>query len=131
MSSNVISQCLTTGNAVFNCLDISKRIQQDEIERQIAATFIFGCINAVALEEKMQPPQVHAVMLKILTDNFKYSDEQAVDFFQLLTESTLEGNNPTMHFIVHRGIDGYYQYAANAVEQLKQNYDEVLTRINA
>jgi hypothetical protein len=131
VNDSLVPQCLAIGNDVFECLGIMENIRKNEIERQIAAAFIFGSVNAFAMDKKMQPPQVNAVMLKILTDKFEYSNQQAIDFFQMLIEATQQENDPTMYYIIHCGIDGYYQYVSNATKQLVRNYRGVLERIIA
>ena len=127
-SNDTIQQCISCGIKVFNHLEMQNNVMHSEEERQIAASFIFGVINAFAIENKMTPPQVHAVTLKILISNFFYSAEQAASFAQILIDATKQGRSPPMFYIIHKGIDGYYQYKSDELEQLKSNYDEVLRK---
>ena len=124
-----IIKCNSSVCDVFDTLDIATTIRYNEIIRQVAAAFLFGFINAFAINWEISPPQVHGIMLSLLVNKFQYSNQQAVDFSLTLIEATKKVNAPTINAIIHHGIDSYYQYQSNDLDMLKKNFNNVITII--
>ena len=103
--SQHIMMCSTFARDVFDALDIADEIETNELTRQVAATFIFGVINAYAHENKLEPPQLHAITISLLSSKFDYSGQQSIDFAQMLIEATKKENDPTRNAIIHHGIN--------------------------
>jgi polyhydroxyalkanoate synthesis regulator phasin len=101
-----------------------------ELERQVIATFCFGVINAMAVTEKLSQPQVQALTIAMLVGKFRYSNQQAIDFSQELINATKKEYHPVMNQIIHRGIDGHYQYVNNQKNQLRDNLINVINIVN-
>ncbi|MEK8212687.1 MULTISPECIES: Imm48 family immunity protein [unclassified Paenibacillus] len=99
-----------------------------ELERQVIAAFCFGALNAIVQRDEMNQPQAHALIIALLINGFKYSEKQAVNFAEDLIQATNKEYHPVMNSIIHRGIDGHYQYENNMEENLRQN---ILGVINA
>ena len=74
--------CSRMANDLFKILEINLE-ETSEMERQVIAAFLFGMINAYALDEKINPPKVHGTMIGILINEFKYSEKQACEFAQI------------------------------------------------
>jgi hypothetical protein len=116
-------------NEIFKLINI-KFEDTTELERQVIATFTFGLINAISLNEGLNQPQIHALTIAVLIDEFKYSEEQGASFSQELIKATKREYHPVMNNIIHRGIDGYYQYNDNQIDDLKDNITNVLDIVN-
>ena len=129
MRSYRIHAILTSACDVFDSLNIAEDIQKNEANRQVAAAFVFGFINAFAFEQKLEPPHVHGVLISILMNKFGYSNKQSIDFAQILIHATSNKNDPTTNAVIHHGVESYYQYRANDIKALRHNYFNVLSKI--
>ena len=127
--TQLVTMCKKVAFEIFDLLDIKDDINTSEIARQVSAAFIFGFINAYALEQELEPPHVHGIIISILVEKFGYSDQQSVDFAQMLILATKKESNPTTNAIIHHGIDGYNQYQANNIDALRSNFNNVLSKI--
>ncbi|MPQ31916.1 hypothetical protein E4V42_10785 [Clostridium estertheticum] len=115
-------------NDLFKILEI-KFEETSEEERQIMAAFVFGMMNAYALDEKVEPPKVHGTMIGILINVFKYSEKQACEFAQTLINSTNKEYHPTMYTIIHRGMQGFYDYKETKEKELYDNLTYIIDTI--
>lgn len=97
-----------------------------ELERQVIAAFCFGALNAIVQRDEISEPQAHALTIALLINEFKYSEKQAVDFAQDLIQATNKEYHPVMNAIIHRGIDGHYQFEKNIGGDLKDNLLDVI-----
>ncbi|MGG0757013.1 Imm48 family immunity protein [Brevibacillus laterosporus] len=88
-----------------------------ELENQVIAAFCFGAINVIVQRDDLSQPQAHALTITV----FKYSENQAVSFADDLIKATSKEHYPVMNTIIHRGIDGHYQYINNMDVELKKN----------
>lgn len=107
-------------NNLFKILETNLE-ETTEIERQIMSAFSFGMINAKALEQNIDQPTVHGTMIGLLINEFKYSEIQASEFTQTLINSTDREYHPTMYTIIHRGIQGYYDYREGKEKEVYDN----------
>ncbi|WP_338555028.1 Imm48 family immunity protein [Paenibacillus sp. KS-LC4] len=110
---------------IFVLLDV-KFEKTTELERQVIAAFCFGAINAVIHRDDLSQPQAHALIISLLINQFNYSETQAVAFAEDLIKATNKEHHPVMNSIIHRGIDGHYQYEGKDFENLKKNILEVI-----
>lgn len=114
--------------AIFNMLDIHTE-ELTELERQIISAFSFGMINGAAMEEGADPMTVQGTMAGVLIRQFGYSEKQAVDFMQQLIESTNREFHPTMYAIIHRGLEGYYDYRDQQYSLVHENLTDIIDTI--
>lgn len=114
--------------AIFNMLDIYTE-DLTEVERQIISAFSFGMINGAAMEEGADPMTVQGTMAGVLIGQFDYSEKQAVDFMQQLIESTNREFHPTMYAIIHRGLEGYYDYRDQQYSLVHENLTDIIDTI--
>lgn len=99
---------------------------QDEMERQAFGVFVFGMMNALALQMHATPVQVQAETIAFLTQALGYSPQQAMAFSISMIQATKEENNPNWNAIIHRGIEGYRQLHNGKKEELAQNFREIM-----
>ncbi len=104
--------------------------ETSELERKILATFAFGATYAQGILNGMSPPEVHELAISNLVCDFNYSPEQAHAFSEhLIQVSQSKDIHPTMHAIVHRGIDGHSQFIKGDLEGLKANLGEIVALV--
>ena len=115
-------------NDLFKILEISLE-ETSELERQIISAFAFGMINAYAIDEKIEQPIVHGIMIGVLINEFKYSEKQASEFTQVLINSTDREYHPTMYTIIHRGIQAYYDYKEDKEKEVYDNLTYIIDTI--
>ena len=81
---------------------------EDELDRQLAAAYIFGMVNGTAQKESLTPEDVQALMVHIGIDKLTYSEEVAYQMTQFVIDATDEEFHPTVNAIIHRGLEGYF-----------------------
>ena len=103
-----------------------------EQQRQLLAAFAFGMIFAAGQLVNLTPPEVHALAISALMDVFHYSDHQATAFAnELIGASADRSVHPTIHAIIHRGIDGHRQWQQSQTEALRKNIQDIFDAMNA
>lgn len=108
-------------NHLFDIIEIPFE-NTTELQRQVLATFSFGMLNAIANINKLTPPDVHALTIIMLEETFKYSKDQSVAFADdLIKAVACKDPNNTHKAIIHRGIDGHYQYINGQLDKVKEN----------
>lgn len=116
-------------NETFNLIEVTFETTT-ELERQVLAAFCFGMINALTVVESLNQAQIHALTINMLQKDFGYSSHQAISFAQDLINATKKEYHPVMNQIIHRGIDGHYQYINNQKNELKLNLINVINIVN-
>ncbi|MET1176124.1 Imm48 family immunity protein [Paenibacillus amylolyticus] len=101
-----------------------------EVERQVISAFCFGALNAIVQKGNFNQPQAHALIIALLINEFKYSEKQAVDYAEDLIKATSKDYHPVMNAIIHRGVDGYFQYVKDMLDDLKNNLLDVINTVN-
>lgn len=99
---------------------------EDELDRELAAAYIFGMLNGTAQKESLTPEDVQALMVHIGIDKLTYSEEVAYQMTQFVIDATDEEFHPTVNAIIHRGLDGYFLYADKEFDALSEDFDEVV-----
>ena len=111
----------TISNDLFDIIKIPFE-ETTELQRQIIATFAFGMVNSIGMQNKLMPPDVHALTIIMLVECFKYSTKQAVAFADdLISAATTSDRNDTHKAIIHRGIDGHYHYTNGQKDKVGEN----------
>ena len=99
---------------------------EDELERQLAAAYIFGMLNGTAQKESLIPEDVQALMIRIGIDKLTYSEEVSYQMTQFVIDATDEEFHPTVNAIIHRGLEGYFLYSDQEFDALSEDFDEVV-----
>ena len=99
---------------------------EDELDRQLAAAYIFGMVNGTAQKESLTPEDVQALMVHIGIDKLTYSEEVAYQMTQFVIDATDEEFHPTVNAIIHRGLDGYFLYSDRQFDDLLEDFNEVV-----
>ncbi|MBC2580552.1 Imm48 family immunity protein [Clostridium sp. DJ247] len=122
-------EIVTIAKDVFSLIGVRFE-NTTELERQVIAVFCFGIANAIVMTKDINHIQIHAITSTMLTNVFRYSEEQADDFIEELINATEEGYHPVMYSIIGRGVTGYGQYLNNQKEELRKNIKNVLDIVN-
>lgn len=87
-----------------------------ELERQILAVYFFGMSDGLRqdLATNSNVNEIANIIINIMIKDFKYSKEQAEQFFDKMINN-LQSNNPnnTHYAIIHNGLDGYFKWQKN------------------
>ena len=125
------SQNAEMASQLFSVIDVPFS-QTSELQRQLLGAFTFGLVFAVGQLQKLNPPQVHALAITLLQDSLAYSLKQAADFADLLISASADKSvHPTIHAVVHRGIDGHYQRQERQTEALRANVKQIFQATGA
>ena len=102
---------------------------KDEMNRQILASYIFGVLNAKAIQESIFPIVVQVTMIRVGIKALDYSPEAATQMTQFVIDVTDKNFHPTVYAIIHRGIEAFYLYSNEKYEQLKEDFDNIMAFI--
>ena len=99
---------------------------EDELDRELAAAYIFGMLNGTAQKESLTPEDIQALMVRIGIDKLTYSEEVAYQMTQFVIDATDEEFHPTVNAIIHRGLEGYFLYSDQEFDALSEDFNEVV-----
>ena len=99
---------------------------EDELDRELAAAYIFGMLNGTAQKESLTPEDVQALMVCIGIDKLTYSEEVAYQMTHFVIDATDEEFHPTVNAIIHRGLEGYFLYSDQEFDALSEDFNEVV-----
>lgn len=99
---------------------------EDDLDRELAAAYIFGMLNGTAQKESLTPEDVQALMVRIGIDKLTYSEEVAYQMTQFVIDATDEEFHPTVNAIIHRGLEGYFLYSDQEFDALSEDFNEVV-----
>lgn len=102
---------------------------KDEMNRQILASYIFGVLNAKAIQESISPIDVQVTMIRVGIEALGYSPEVATQMTQFVIDATDKNFHSTVYAIIHRGIEAFYLYSNEKYEQLKEDFDNIMASI--
>ena len=99
---------------------------EDELDRELAAAYIFGMLNGTAQKESLTPEDVQDLMFNIGIDKLTYSEEVVYQMTQFVIDATDEEFHPTVNAIIHRGLEGYFLYSDQEFDALSEDFNEVV-----
>ena len=102
---------------------------KDEMNRQILASYIFGVLNAKAIQESISPIDVQVTMIHVGIKALDYSPEASTQMTQYVIDATDKNFHSTVYAIIHRGIEAFYLYSNEKYEQLKEDFDNIMASI--
>lgn len=99
---------------------------EDELDRELAAAYIFGMLNGTSQKESLTPEDVQALMVHIGIEKLTYSEKVAYQMTQFVIDATDEEFHPTVNAIIHRGLEGYFLYSDHQYDALSEDFSEVV-----
>lgn len=126
MENQYVSESLRIANDITQLVKIDLK---DEMNRQILASYIFGVLNAKAIQESISPIDVQITMIRVGIEALGYSPEAATQMTQFVIDATDKNFHPTAYAIIHRGIEAFYLYSNEKYEQLKEDFDNIMASI--
>ena len=126
MEKQYVSESLRIANDIIQLVKIDL---EDEMNRQILASYIFGVLNAKAIQESISPIDVQVTMIRVGIKALGYSPEEATQMTQFVIDATDKNSHPTVYAIIHRGIEAFYLYSNEKYEQLKEDFDNIMASI--
>ncbi len=111
--------CEKMANELISLYNKNKGISFEnisELERQILAVYFFGMSDGLRqdLATNSNVNEIANIIINIMIKDFKYSKEQAEQFFDEMIDN-LQSKNPsnTHYAIIHNGLDGYFKWQKN------------------
>ena len=118
-NNNFEIMCEKMANELISLYKKSKGISFEnisELERQILALYFFGMSDGLRqdLATNLNVNEIANIIINIMIKEFKYSKEQAEQFFDEMIDN-LQSKNPgnTLYAIIHNGVDGYFKWQKN------------------
>ena len=126
MEKQYVRESLRLANDIIQLIKIDLK---DEMNRQTLASYIFGVLNAKAIQESISPIEVQVTMIHVGIKALDYSPEAATQMTQFVIDATDKNFHPTVYAIIHRGIEAFYLYSNEKYEQLKEDFDNIMASI--
>lgn len=98
----------------------------EDLDRQLAAAYIFGMLNGKAQKDSISPENVQALMIRIGIEKLQYTPEVAFEMTQFVINATDKEFHPTVNAIIHRGIEGFFLYADNQYDALSEDFKDIV-----
>ena len=121
MKDSIVNEVMEMVDTFLSLIDL-----EDELDRQLAAAYIFGMVNGTAQKESLTPEDVQDLMVCIGIDKLMYSEEVAYGMTQFVIDATDEEFHPTVNAIIHRGLEGYFLYSDQEFDALSEDFSEVV-----
>ena len=121
MKDSIVNEVMEMVDTFLSLIDL-----EDELDRQLAAAYIFGMLNGTAQKESLTPEDVQDLMVCIGIDKLMYSEEVAYEMTQFVIDATDEEFHPTVNAIIHRGLEGYFLYSDQEFDALSEDFNEVV-----
>ena len=121
MKDSIVNEVMEMVDTFLSLIDL-----EDELDRQLAAAYIFGMVNGTAQKESLTPEDVQDLMVCIGIDKLMYSEEVAYEMTQFVIDATDEEFHPTVNAIIHRGLEGYFLYSDQEFDALSEDFSEVV-----
>lgn len=123
MKDSIINEVMEMVDTFLSLVTIDL---EDELDRELAAAYIFGMVNGTAQKESLTPEGVQDLMVCIGIDKLMYSEEVAYEMTQFVIDATDEEFHPTVNAIIHRGLEGYFLYSDQEFDALSEDFSEVV-----
>ena len=123
MKESIVNEVMEMVDTFLSLVSIDL---EDELDRELAAAYIFGMLNGTAQKESLTPEDVQALMVRIGIDKLTYSEEVAYEMTQFVIDATDEEFHPTVNAIIHRGLEGYFLYSDQEFDALSEDFNEVV-----
>ena len=104
---NVVSRF---ANALIEHCD--EQINQSEDTRRVYLTFLFGAMSGIGQQQKLSPPQVHAVALAFLIKGLKLPANESAEIAQFCINATAKGHR--WNASVNEGMDEFFEWQSNS-----------------
>ena len=98
----------------------------DDLDRQLAAAYIFGMLNGKAQKDSIDPENVQALMIRIGIEKLQYAPEVAFEMTQFVINATDKEFHQTVHAIIHRGLEGYFLYSDSQFGALSDDFKDIV-----
>lgn len=98
----------------------------DDLDRQLAAAYIFGMLNGKAQKDSISPENVQALMIRIGIEKLQYTPELAFEMTQFVIDATDKEFHPTVNAIIHRGLEGYFLYSDSQFGALSDDFKDIV-----
>ena len=121
MKDSIVNEVMEMVDTFLSLIDL-----EDELDRQLAAAYIFGMVNGTAQKESLTPEDVQDLMVCIGIDKLMYSKEAAYEMTQFVIDATDEEFHQTVNAIIHRGLEGYFLYSDQEFDALSEDFSEVV-----
>lgn len=128
-NKDFLNECISITNTTID--KVFKIDSNDEQEKQILGTYLFGMFNGLGHEKNSKPVDIQGAIIQILSQNLHYSLDSAVQFSQFLINSTDKDFHPTMFAIIHRGLEGYFMYKNGESGKLSQDFCDIIEVVKA
>lgn len=116
-------------NSIFPIAGINFE-ETSELQRQLLSAFAFGMVYADGQIKGLSPADVHGLTIFMLQDVFNYSADQACEFSVLLIAAASDSSvHSIINAVIHRGIQGHYQWEENKNSLLKENIEEIFNEV--
>ena len=122
MKENTVNEAIEMVDKFLSLVTIDL---DEDLDRQLAAAYIFGMLNGKAQKDSISPENVQALVIRIGIEKLQYTPEVAFEMTQFVINATDREFHPTVNAIIHRGLEGYFLYSDRQFKVLADDFKEI------
>ena len=123
MKENTVNEAIEMVDKFLSLVTIDL---DEDLDRQLAAAYIFGMLNGKAQKDSISPENVQALVIRIGIEKLQYTPEVAFEMTQFVINATDKEFHPTVNAIIHRGLEGYFLYSGRQFKVLADDFKEIV-----
>lgn len=123
MKENTVNEAIEMVDKFLSLVTINL---DEDLDRQLAAAYIFGMLNGKAQKDSISPENVQALVIRIGIEKLQYTPEVAFEMTQFVINATDKEFHPTVNAIIHRGLEGYFLYSDRQFKVLADDFKEIV-----
>lgn len=123
MKENTVNEAIEMVDKFLSLVTIDL---DEDLDRQLAAAYIFGMLNGKAQKDSISPENVQALVIRIGIEKLQYTPEVAFEMTQFVINATDREFHPTVNAIIHRGLEGYFLYSDCQFKVLADDFKEIV-----
>lgn len=123
MKENTVNEAIEMVDKFLSLVTIDL---DEDLDRQLAAAYIFGMLNGKAQKDSISPENVQALVIRIGIEKLQYTPEVAFEMTQFVINATDKEFHPTVNAIIHRGLEGYFLYSDRQFKVLADDFKEIV-----
>ncbi|MBZ2097165.1 Imm48 family immunity protein [Streptococcus oralis] len=123
MKENTVNEAIEMVDKFLSLVTIDL---DEDLDRQLAAAYIFGMLNGKAQKDSISPENVQALVIRIGIEKLQYTPEVAFEMTQFVINATDREFHPTVNAIIHRGLEGYFLYSDRQFKVLADDFKEIV-----
>ncbi|MCU7558514.1 Imm48 family immunity protein [Macrococcus capreoli] len=117
-------------------VNVTESLQSSEIydehsdaDDQAMVAYTFGVLNGYAQKHHLGAEEIHAVMVRLISEHIGYPVDYSESLIQFMISCTNKEVNESIYIIIHKGLDQYLEEGTTV--DFQNEYTMILNDIKA